>query len=169
MDIRIRAAAASDREGLTHLVRAFRDEHSLLIGGQGRCTLDEAAQEVARYLGRDDAGYFVAVDPTGLPVGFRRWERRDGFYFTRELYIIPEVRRQGVARALIRHFERWLLENGQEIACISCTPHNVAMIALARAEGYGILNTIEMRKDLGASPRTPRGEREALGLAWKVL
>ncbi|MCK4593263.1 hypothetical protein KAU45_02085 [bacterium] len=25
--------------------------------------------------------------------GFRRWEYVDGFYFTRELYVVPEMRK----------------------------------------------------------------------------
>jgi GNAT superfamily N-acetyltransferase len=78
------------------------------------------------------------------------------------------MRRKGVARILIRHFEEWVKEKGQDIACISCTPHNLAMIMLARSEGYEILNMIEMRKNLTEKEK-PRGEVEALGFKWKIL
>lgn len=43
------------------------------------------------------------------------------------------------------------------------------MIALARSEGYDILNMIEMRKDLTRDSRPHRDETDALGLKWKRL
>ena len=79
------------------------------------------------------------------------------------------MRRQGVAKELVRHIEQWVLGKGQDIACISCTPQNVAMMTLARSEGYDILNMIEMRKNLTDDAREPRSETEAVGLKWKVL
>ena len=170
MRVIVREATREDLERLAPLVQGFWQEHSEMLGGPGEyCTPEEAREEVQKYLSREDTGYFVAVYSSGRFVGFRRWELHDDFYFTRELYVIPEVRRQGVARALIRHFEQWVLKKGQEIACISCTPHNVAMIQLARSEGYGILNTLELRKNLTERMRKPQGEVEALGLKWKIL
>jgi len=170
MAILIREATDNDRDDLARFVLDFRNEHSRMIGGEGSVTLDEAADEVQENLRRCDTGYFVALDSASQrPVGFRRWELHDEFHFTRELYVIPDMRGQGVARELIRHFEQWVREKGQDYACISCTPHNVAMVLLARSEGYQILNMIEMAKHLGDKPRTPRSDTEALGLKWKVL
>ena len=77
--------------------------------------------------------------------------------------------RQGVAKELVRYFEQWVLSKGQDIACISCAPQNVAMMTLARSEGYEILNTIEMRKALTGDAREPRSETKAVGLKWKIL
>jgi len=70
---------------------------------------------------------------------------------------------------LIRHFEQWVLEKGQEITCISCTPHNIAMIQLARSGGYDLLNTVELRKNLTERMPNPNREVEALRLSWKAL
>jgi len=170
MPIMIREALRGDRDNLARLLLAFSNEHSQMIGGKGSFTLDQAREEVKRNLRRRDSGYFAALDSSSNQlVGFRRWELRDGFYFTRELYVIPDMRRQGVAKELMRHFEQWVLGKGQDIACISCTPQNIAMMTLARSEGYEILNMIEMRKALIDDAGAPRSETKAVGLKWKVL
>ena len=170
MAIVIREALRDDMDNLARLLLAFTNEHSQMIGGKGSFTLDQAIEEVKENLHRQDSGYFIALDSSSNQlVGFRRWELHDGFYFTRELYVIPDMRRQGVAKELVRHFEQWVLGKAQDIACISCTPHNVAMMRLARSEGYEILNMIEMRKNLTDDAGEPRSETEAVGLKWKVL
>ena len=169
MSITIRDASTRDLDQLIPLVVAFHHEHSRMIGSRSTRSLVAIGEEVRRFLTMSTGGYMVAVSGTGKLVGFRRWELHDGFYFTRDMYVVESERRHGVARTLIRHFEKWLLENEQTMACISCTPHNMAMIALARSEGYRTLNTIEMRKDLIAERRTARGKGEALGLVWKLL
>lgn len=169
MGIRIREATKEDIDNLAQLVLNFRNEHSRMIGGEGTFILDDAMEEVRRYLARDDTGYFVALDSSDKLIGFRRWELHDDFYFTRELYIIPDARRRGIAKALVRHFEKWVIEKGQDIASISCTPHNIAMIALAYSEGYDILNMIEMRKNLTKNYREPRSETKVLGMKWNIL
>ncbi len=140
-----------------------------MIGGKGAFELKEAIEEAKTYLDRKDTGYFVvAGSSSNRLIGFRRWELHDGFYFTRELYVAPGMRRKGIARKLIRFLEKWLLEKGQDIACISCVPRNKTMIALACSEGYCILNMIEMRKNL-IPDNKDRHEEEALGLKWKVM
>ena len=171
MEIEIRSARKEDEEELARLVTQFKREHSEMIGGEGDFALDAAREEVAERMAGEDEGYFVAVDGDGPDhlLGYRRWKLEEEIYFSKELYVVPESRRSGVARALIGHFEDWLLDRDQEIACISCTPHNMAMIGLARSEGYNVLNTIEMRKNLTDSAREPRGRKEALGFTWKVL
>lgn len=169
MKIKIRVISNKDIDSLSQLVLGFKNEHSRMIGGKKTIKLKDALREVKQHIQRKNTGYFVAVNTKNQLIGFRRWELLDGFYFTRELYIIPQARKQGVAKLLIRHFEKWLLQKNQSVACISCTPHNLAMIMLARSEGYQILNTIEMRKDLITRPRKPRNKTQALGLYWEVL
>jgi len=169
LEVRIRVAMEKDIPQLAQLVCDFWNEHTQLLGGKGNFTFEDGEREVKRYLGMETSGYFLVINDEGKIVGFRRWELHDDFYWTRELYVVPEMRRKGVARALIRHFEKWVLERGQNIACISCIPHNIAMIMLARSEGYDILNMIEMRKNLTDDAPKPSGEVEALGLRWKIL
>ena len=169
MELEIREATEDDISELAKLVCEFWKEHTQLLGGEEEFTLEDCEKEARKYITMENAGYFLAIGSDGKIVGFRRWELHDDFYWTRELYVVPEMRRKGVARALIRHFENWLLEKGQKIACISCIPHNIAMIMLARSEGYEILNMIEMRKNLTGDVPKPRSEVEALGLKWKIL
>ncbi len=168
LDIHVRAAVKDDISILAQLVCGFWNEHHQLLGSQKTFSLDDAIAEVTNHLSSPHGGYFVAVD--GLDVlAFRRWELRDEFYFTRELFVKPGFRGRGIAKALIAHFEAWLLTRSQEMACISCVPHNHAMIRLARAEGYEILNTIELRKNLSDSHPEPRDFVTALGMEWKQL
>ena len=58
MEIRIREVTKEDIENLAQLVLNFRNEHSRMIGGEGTFVLDDAMEEVRRYLARDDTGYF---------------------------------------------------------------------------------------------------------------
>ena len=163
----IREAQADDLEAIWPLVQAFRDEHGEMLGAGIRHTREQAIEEARSNLESDDAGYILAFDSEQRVVGFRRWELHDGFYFTRELYVVPDMRRKGIARQLIRFFEQWLLDKKQDIACISTVPANRRMIELARSEGYDILNMVELRKDLVRSDRK-RTEVDALGLKWTI-
>ena len=174
MDTTIRPASRDDLRELAELVANFKREHSRMIGGSKEINPQNLVEEVEERLDKRKQGYFVATNPstegaTGNLLGFRRWKCEEDFYFSKALYVEPDARRSGVAKALIQHFEDWLLEKGQEVACISCTPHNIAMIKLARSEGYDILNTIELRKHLTDNPPEHRDEKRALGLNWKVL
>ena len=102
-------------------------------------------------------------------LGYRKWKYRDDFFFTKEMYVVLETRRSGIARELIQFFEKWVLSRDQKIACVSIAPHNTAMLNLLRSEGYDILNTIELRKNLSSDNHTPRSEIEVFGHKWKVL
>ena len=168
MKITIRAAERGDLRAITDMVVKFREEHSRLIGGDKSVDRKEISEEVKAGLENKGSGYFLA-EIDGEVVGYRSWEYRDDFYFTKELFVEPDYRRKGVARELIGRMEEWLREQGQEIGCISCVPGNIAMIELARSEGYEILNQIELRKDLTEEGPDPRGKREALGYEWDVL
>ncbi len=121
--VRIRQADQSDAGELTRLVHRFNREHSRLIGGRGMHHESNASTEVQSRLKREDTGYFVAVDSTsGRIVAFRRWELHEGFYFTGPLHVTPDLRRSGVARALIRHVERWLLQKGRTSLAFPACP-----------------------------------------------
>ena len=138
-----------------------------MLGTGIRHTRDQATEEARTNLESDAAGYILAIDSGRRVVGFRRWENHEGFHFTRELYVVPEMRRKGIARQLIRFFEQWLLDKGQDIACISTVPANRRMIELARSEGYEVLNMLELRKDLVPSDGK-RTDVDALGWKWRI-
>lgn len=168
MEIEIKEATAHRAEDVTDLVVRFREEHSRLLGGDKTVEREEVSDEVMSTLKNEDEGFFIAV-ADGEVVGYRSWELRDEFYFTKELFVVPSYRREGIAKALIRRMEDWLGERGQNVACIKCAPQNVAMISLARSEGYKILNQIELRKNMTDETLKPRGEGKALGYRWEIL
>lgn len=169
MDIRIQEASNDDIDQLVELVLQFRNEHSRIIGGDKKCELSDVKNNVRSHLTSTKYGYLVAVIDSKRLVGYRSWFYQDEFYFTRELYVVAQMRKKGVARQLFKYFEEWILQKGQEIACISIAPQNSAMIKLARSEGYDIINTIELRKSLSLNPRKPRTEISFLGFSWNVL
>lgn len=150
------------------LIRGFWNEHRQTAGYEPSWTLDKAEKEFNRYIENEGSGIFVAKDSENKIVGFRSWELNNDFYFTRELYVIPEMRRKGIAKKLIKHFEVWLKEKGQDKACIWITPRNKAMIELARSLGYGVLNMIEICKPFEWREANPPGEAEALGKKWRI-
>ncbi len=169
MKITIREANSRDLKDLTGLVKKFQEEHSRLLGGNSTVERQEISKEVRSNLQEESRGYFLAQTPKEKLIGYRSWEHRDDYYFTKELFVRPDYRREGVARKLIRTMEEWLLKRGQHSACISCVPQNLAMIQLARSEGYQILNQIEMRKNLSEDTPKPNEEREALGYSWEIF
>ncbi|MEF8725886.1 MAG: GNAT family N-acetyltransferase [Candidatus Bipolaricaulota bacterium] len=169
MEISIREAKLEDGEELAKLVVQFRDEHSRLLNGNCTAELQDVLQEVRSNLQKESSGYFVAEPSKNQLIGYRSWEYRDGYYFTKELFVRPDYRKEGVARELIRTMEEWLLEQGQHSACISCVPQNLVMIQLARSEGYKIFNRIEMRKNLSEKSPEPSDKLEALGYRWEVF
>jgi len=169
MKIEIRHAELPDIDLVAGLVARFRMEHSALIGGDSQVAASEVRNEIEAHINSERCGYILGFDRDGAAAGYRRWEDSDGFIFTRELYVIPQYRQMGIARQLIEFTEKWLLEIGQDIACISIVPSNDVMIGLARSMGYTTLNTIEVRKDLTGGGRKPRNQVEAVNSTWEVL
>jgi len=165
----IRPATSEDIPALARLVGQFWPEHSRMIGGNRSITEEECLAEVSGRLSQADSGYFLALNEGGEIVGYRSWELSGTFYTTCEMFVIPTMRRRGIAAQLIERFERWLTERGQDIACISITPHNSAMLKLLVREGYTILNKIEFRKDLSPDARAPRGTLSLFDFEWNVL
>ncbi len=169
MDITIREATPEDLSGLTGLATEFSRQHSRMMGGNLDRPKSEIFPLVEDYLKNEHSGYVVACDERGRLFGYRKWEYRDEFYFTMEMYVVPDERRHGVAKEMIKFFEDWVLSRGQKIACVSIAPHNTTMLNLLRSEGYDILNTIELRKSLSDDVRKPESKAEVLGLEWKTL
>jgi len=169
MRVKVRQAVGDELDSLAEMVIDFREEHSRLIGGDKIVDREEVLEEVRRRLSDKQTGYFVAVSPEEGIVGYRSWEHRDDFYFTKELFVKPDWRRRGVAKEIIEKMESWLVDKGQDMACISCVPQNIAMIELARSEGYKVLNRIELRKELAGDGTDARDRERALGYEWDIL
>ena len=169
MSITIRQAISDDVTALIKLVSQFWPEQSRMIGGNFSLTEEECLAEVNDRLSDSNSGYFIALNESGEIVGYRSWELSGSFYTTCEMFVVPTMRRQGIAAQLVEHFERWLADQGQDIACISITPQNNAMLKLLVREGYTILNKVEFRKNLSPDARAPRSTLRLYDLEWNVL
>lgn len=167
--IQIRPAVSTDTDELASLVRAFRIEHSRMIGGHQNPEPVEIRQQIEEDIAGGAKGYLLACFEEGKIAGYRLWESHDGYHQCHELFVLPEFRRQGIARKLIAHFEAMLKELDQAVATVSVVPHNIEMIELLFKSGYEILNMIEFRKNLSDDALKPRSEIEALGKKWKKL
>lgn len=168
-DIVVRSAIETDKEQIIVLVTEFWAEHRSLLNSNYKLDYDVTATEVQKKYANPNTGYIVAVkQTTNKIVGFRRWELHDGFYFSKEMYVKPAMRKKGIAKHMIKHFEQWLMDKGQDIACISLVPRNSKMLELARSEGYTILNTIELRKNLSTDLKKPNTKISFLKKDWEV-
>ena len=120
-------------------------------------TLIEAVQEeyVVRYGGRDDTpldplmfepplGSFFVGYVDGVPVASGAWRRRDdvaalGTTIAAEIkrmYVVPEARRHGHARAILAHLERTAADAGAEVMILETGRAQPEAIALYESSGY---------------------------------
>jgi len=131
---------------------------------------DGEATEIAREaLNQPQSWTIVAEEEeSGQLVGFARWEERDGAFFGRELFVLPEYRGQGIGTRLQEEVERRAREAGADAFFISVVPHNQHMLAFAYRRGYDTLNTQELRKEL-QEERPRRGQVTLLGLEFKLI
>ena len=92
------------------------------------------AQELARIvrLGR----VYIAADADGAPVGWLRWGLFwDNTPFMNLLFVLPQARGQGVARALIARWEDDMRAQGYAVAMTSTASDEDAQ-GLYRHRGY---------------------------------
>ncbi len=147
-----RSVPATDASG--------RSELRLIRVGWGHpdaLTLIEAVQEeyVQRYGGRDDTpldpamfdpprgSFFVGYDD-GVPVASGAWRRRDdveAFGTTeaaeiKRMFVVPEARGRGDARAMLAHLERTAGAAGARVMILETGTAQPEAIALYESSGY---------------------------------
>ena len=134
--LRIVAARLTDREAVT-LVAQVQAEYTLLYGGPDHSlSADEALEPPG---GAFFVGYVGAV-----PVAMGGWRRRsDVLAFGRpesaeikRMFVVPEARRRGHARAVLRHLERTARIAGAEAMVLETGTMQPEAIGLYVAEGY---------------------------------
>lgn len=95
-------------------------------------------------------GIFV-LDDEGVVAGFVwvviRMDLQGAFGSIDQVYLLPEYRRKGLGRELMRAAERFLRERGVEYARLYVTENNRDAVALYRATGYAVTR-YEMEKRL---------------------
>ncbi len=106
-------------------------------------SIQEMAQMYRGDLGRTDRRYFLAQDDDGRIVGHAiALLRTDdsgllhGYSYTR--YVLPQHRRQGVARQLLHAAKRWWWEQGVVYVLAHTHPTNLSLQRLFLSEGFVI-------------------------------
>jgi aminoglycoside 6'-N-acetyltransferase I len=102
-------------------------------------TVDAMLADTERFIA------FLASDPSSEPAGFTEAALRTDYVngcttspvaFLEGLYVVPERRRQGIARALVGAVETWARERGCEDLASDALIDNVESHDLHRAVGF---------------------------------
>ena len=147
--ISIRPYQLHDFTALVNLYQDFFNFHHELIGSS-QITDETQAQEITlETLSQANSWIIVAEESQAQRViGFARWEEREGAFFGREIYVLPDFRQQGIGAQLQAEVEQQVKQAGGDAIFISIVPQNQNMLIIALQLGYDTLNTVELRKDL---------------------
>jgi GNAT superfamily N-acetyltransferase len=167
--IRVREFSVGDLHSLVPLYRDFYNLHREFLGNPNPLSDEVALEIVQESVGRSGDNLIIAEEcETGRIVGFACWEEREGAFFGREVFVLPEFRGKGIGSQLLASVEIQVREAGADAFFISVIPHNQHMLEFAYQRGYDTLNTIELRKEL-AEKQPRRGEVTLFGLHLKVI
>ena len=128
----VRPAGEADRETLHELWAAFVDE--IEEPEHWRETWDEAWRDIQRYIDKDVA---LVAERDGSPVGFAlaRLERPRVGYLS-DLYVRPEARRSGAAKALIAGVVEAMRRAGADFLSLNVNVDNTAARAVYARLGF---------------------------------
>ena len=158
-----------DSHAMELLVRDFFAWQQRLLGNHSSLDGAEASLVTAEDLLTPNSWIIVAEEETEKRlVGFVRWEKREGAFLGREIFVNPDDRHQGIGTRLQEEVERCVRQAGGEALFVSILPQNRSMLRFAFQRGYDTLNTVELRKDLTAR-RAKRGRISLFGLHFRVL
>ena len=104
----------------------------------------EGASELKEYL---DAGFPVfTARKEGVYCGYMVCRVEEPCVWVESIYVLPELRRQGVASALFRKAEELAASYGEDTVYNYVHPNNDGIIGFLKSRGYTVLNLIELRK-----------------------
>jgi aminoglycoside 6'-N-acetyltransferase I len=124
------------------------------------CTQEEHLSEMSSFCAKAERyAQFVAYSESSAPIGFVEAAIRTDYVngtesspvvFLEGLYVVPEARLQGVARALVATVERWALDVGcRELASDALLENHVSHV-VHRALGFEETERVVFfRKSLG--------------------
>ena len=138
--LRIVPARLTDRDG-SALAAQVQAEYVLLYGGP-----DDSLPADERFEPPDGAFFVGYVD--GLPVAMGGWRRRrDVAAFGRQesaeikrMFVAPDARRRGHARAVLHHLEATARDAGAEVMVLETGTMQPEAIALYETAGYRRIN-----------------------------
>jgi GNAT superfamily N-acetyltransferase len=134
--LRMVQARLTDRDA-SALVAQVQAEYTLLYGGpDDSLAVDEVFEP--------PGGAFFLGYVDGLPVAMGGWRRRpDVRAFGRDrsaeikrMFVVPDARRRGHARAVLHHLETTARAAGAEVMVLETGTMQPEAIALYEAEGY---------------------------------
>jgi len=105
-------------------------------------TESDVAHQLDTGVVRADGMYFAREG--GADVGFVRLALHEGRGEVAVIGVVPEWRRRGLGRAMLRFGGRWLLEHGAARVTLSVDGENERALALYRDEGYEVVETRQL-------------------------
>ena len=112
--------------------------------------VEQVQQEyVARYGGRDEAvvdpaeflppqGLFLAAEVAGEPVGSGAWRALgDGVAEIKRVYVVPRLRRRGLAQLIVHTLERSAVGSGSRSVVLNSGAEQPEALRLYEQLGYG--------------------------------
>ncbi|ASA77950.1 GNAT family N-acetyltransferase [Thermococcus sp. 5-4] len=141
-----------DEEHLLDFQELYIEFFKELRGKQGWSPHAEAEYraEAAHYFKRGDI-IFLAFDG-GRVAGFIRVSSREGSFWVEEIYVRPEFRGRGIGRSLVERAEEEVLKWDSALY-LFVLPQDKDAVTFWKRLGYDTINTIELVKDLEATPR----------------
>ena len=102
-------------------------------------------KEAADYFNRGDIILLAVQD--GKSIGFARVSSREGNYWLEDIYVVPEFRKRGIGKYLVKEVEKRVLEQDDSLY-LFVLPQDKKAITFWKGMGYDIINTIELVKNL---------------------
>ncbi|MBR3227872.1 MAG: GNAT family N-acetyltransferase [Erysipelotrichaceae bacterium] len=129
---------------LAYLTVDFRKTLAKLRNNELNYDVDDAVEELRHYLNK---GYPVfAVSDNGRYIGYAVCRIDDDVVWLEQIYVRKEYRRKGVGRMLFERAEAIAKEYGNDTLYQYIHPNNDIMASFLKANGYDVLNLIEIRK-----------------------
>ncbi|MFJ2993825.1 aminoglycoside 6'-N-acetyltransferase [Pandoraea sp. NPDC087047] len=111
-----------------------------------QASIDEHEREIAEILSMPDRyAAFMAFSETKMAVGFAEASIRHDYVngcdtspvlFLEGIYVAPDARRQGIAKALFKSVEQWGTSHACDEFASDTDVHNIDVQALHRALGF---------------------------------
>jgi aminoglycoside 6'-N-acetyltransferase I len=119
--IRVEAATSRDADTVTALATRFFVEEDFPLPPDG------LRERVERYLVMDEHAVFVVRRDHGDPIAFATAAAGFGLEYgwaaeLEDLYVVPEERQQGIARALVERIATWARDRGCSALVVTVTP-----------------------------------------------
>lgn len=141
----VRLAQMGDEEKISKLVVEFRSHLLELKGIKFLPDVKQGKKEFREYL---DKKYpvFVAEDSNMELLGYIVCRVEDGVVWAESLFVLSEVRRNGIGSKLYEKAEEIAKEVGCDTVYNWVHPNNDKVIPFLAKRGYDVLNLVEVRK-----------------------